>query len=414
VPDTPNPADVHPAEWTAGTPESMPSGPPAEWWLDRSLAERLYGLVDRHDLSSGTFAELLADTVATYGDAAYAELIFLLTRLRLEPADAVRHWPGVLRRQAQIGNQAGGPADVRVALLSYFLDVERQFKRPKVVEMSWAEWTAASALLDDVTGLPNQRFFRAEFRREIERSLRDNSPLSLIVLDTDDFKRVNDLLGHDAGTAALVGLARVLRENSRACDLVVRYGGDEFVVLLPTTPKTDAAQVAEILRLAAPSYLIQPADGSPPLSLTFSLGVATCPGDACDEPTLFTAADRALYDAKKAGKNRVCLFGESTRSYARRRVVWPARVHPAGATGSEVMTHEVGEGGFSFHWDGDLPVGTIIDALITMPDGDVLRRAGRVVWSRAEASAEGREIAVRFVEPGGDDRAKLAQWVRSK
>ena len=409
MPDAPISPESQPAAWTAAALESLPSGPPAEWWLDRSLAERLYGLVERHDLSSGSFAELLADPVREYGDAAYAELIFLLTRLRLAPADAVRHWPSVLERRAQIAGQTGCASDIRVALLSYFLDVERQFERPKVVEMSWVEWTVASALLDPATGLPNQRFFRTECRREIERSLRESTPLSLMVIDIDGFKGVNDRLGHDAGTAALAGLAQVLREHARGTDLVVRYGGDEFVVLLPATTKAEAARVAETLRVAASSYRTA---GPAPLSLSVSLGVATCPGDGQDETALFSAADRAMYDAKQAGKNRVCLFAASTRSFARRRAAWRARIEPAGVPGFAVETIEVGEGGFSCRSDRDVPIGTLVEATFTMPDGEKLPVAGRIAWTRT-GTAGVRELAVRFTDPGEVGRRKLAQWVRS-
>jgi diguanylate cyclase (GGDEF)-like protein len=318
----------------------------------------------------------------------------------------------VLARQAEIGSRTGHPGDIRVALLSYFLDVDRQLERPKVVEMTWVERTAASALLDDATGLPNQRFFRAQLGREIERSLQHNSPLSLLVLDIDDFKRVNDLLGHDTGTATLRALATLLRAHARPSDLVVRYGGDEFVVLLPATPKPDAARVAETFRTAMKSQWGQPGDGSAPLAVTVSVGVATCPGDARSGTELFVAADRALYDAKIAGKDCVRLCGESARSYARRKAVWPARVDPAGAPGYPVETLEVSEGGFSFRSEHDLPIGAVFEATLTTPDGRTLRIVGRVVRSRAEAPMR-YEIAARFLEPGGSDREHLARWVCS-
>jgi hypothetical protein len=157
--------------------------------LDRDLARRLYALVEEHDLANLMLQGALADLAQSHGDTVYAELIFLLTRLRLEPAEAARHWPGILRRQALISTATGHATDIRVAVLSYNLDVDRQLTRPKVVEMTWAEWTASTALLDEVTGLPNQRFLRAQLTREVERALRGPMPLSLIVLDADDFKR---------------------------------------------------------------------------------------------------------------------------------------------------------------------------------------------------------------------------------
>jgi hypothetical protein len=94
--------------------------------LDRDLARRLYALVEEHDLANLMLQGALADLAQSHGDTVYAELIFLLTRLRLEPAEAARHWPGILRRQALISTATGHATDIRVAVLSYYLDVDRE------------------------------------------------------------------------------------------------------------------------------------------------------------------------------------------------------------------------------------------------------------------------------------------------
>lgn len=404
-------ADPIPAALDLAAQRSSSASRAAEWWLDRRVAHAVYALVERHDASGqrlhGHEVEALAGTL---GDVVYAELIFLLTHLRLDPADAGRHWPRVVTRTREIGVVFGHAVDIRVGLLSHFLDVDRRLLRPKVVEMEWAERTAASALLDDVTGLPNQRYFRDQLGREIERSHRDGSPLSLIVLDTDNFKRVNDTFGHQVGTDALRAIGALLREHASEGSLVGRYGGDEFVVLLPCTSKADAAALAEALRGAVAAHRVATPDGPAPFRVTMSAGVATCPGDARDGQGLFVSADRALYQAKDAGKNQVYLYGENTRSYARRKVAWQGYVEPAGSAGFSIETVEVGEGGCSFRSDSDLPPHTLVEVSLTAPDGQVLRVAGRVVWKRSPAPGA-LEMAVRFVEAGSSTRDRLSAWI---
>lgn len=141
-----------------------------------------------------------------------------------------------------------------------------------------------------------------------------------------------------------------------------------------------------------------------------SAGVATCPGDAKDENALFVAADRALYQAKASGKNQVYLFGESTRSYARRRIAWRGYVEPVGSAGFPIETIEIGEGGFSFRSDRDVSTDTLLEASLTAPDGRTLRVAGRVVWKRALGPGL-PEIAIRFVEAGSLARESLSEWI---
>lgn len=155
------------------------------------------------------------------------------------------------------------------------------------------------ATRDEVTGLANRRLFEEQFPLEVGRQRRTGSPLSLIVLDVDHFKAINDQFGHPAGDAVRQAVGAALAAHTKAFDLPVRYGGDEFVVLLPGCAAADAPGVAERLRAAASRAV----PGPTPVAL--SAGVATMPDDANDGSTLLAAADEALYAAKRAGRDRV-------------------------------------------------------------------------------------------------------------
>jgi diguanylate cyclase (GGDEF)-like protein len=162
------------------------------------------------------------------------------------------------------------------------------------------------AVTDELTGLANRRRFLSQLETEITRSRRSGSPLGIIVADLDDFKRINDTHGHEAGDEALCRFAEILTTIARDVDLAVRLGGEEFAVLLPDTDLAGATQLAERLRSALESAAIGPSE----TRLTASFGVSSFPSAAAAED-LLTEADRRLYDAKHAGKNRVVASAEA-------------------------------------------------------------------------------------------------------
>jgi diguanylate cyclase (GGDEF)-like protein len=163
------------------------------------------------------------------------------------------------------------------------------------------------AITDSITGLTNRREFDRSLEVELSRAVRYAYPLSLIILDIDDFKKYNDTFGHPAGDTRLLAIARLLRENVRDPDLAARYGGEEFALILPHTDKTGALALAERVRAAAEGASPQRAlSGMPMAGYTVSLGVATYPDDASSAVTLLRAADDAELAAKRGGKNRVC------------------------------------------------------------------------------------------------------------
>lgn len=161
------------------------------------------------------------------------------------------------------------------------------------------------ARTDSLTGVLNRRAFESEFMREMSRSLRSGAPLSLLLLDVDHFKNVNDLHGHAAGDAVLCELAAILQRDLRRADLVARLGGEEFAALLPDTDASQAILTAERLRGTIESTQI--AMGQSRMAVTASFGVTAWQGGEDAWERLLRRVDAAMYQAKESGRNRVQL-----------------------------------------------------------------------------------------------------------
>lgn len=165
-----------------------------------------------------------------------------------------------------------------------------------------------TSIRDSLTGLYNRREFDRRLREELKRCNRYHHPLSLLLLDLDHFKAINDGYGHPVGDKVLREVADIVKHEVRDSDEVVaRYGGEEFAVIMPETDKLGAGVLAQRIRAAITAYTFS-ADETQPLSVTASIGLAGFPNDAYAGETLIAAADRALYHAKRTGRNRVCSF----------------------------------------------------------------------------------------------------------
>ena len=161
-----------------------------------------------------------------------------------------------------------------------------------------AEMRAAT---DALTGLPNRRSVDDTLLRMLAQAGRSFTPLSVILLDLDHFKQINDSFGHDRGDEVLAGLGTRLRESLRESDFAGRSGGEEFVLMLPDTDRTGAVRLADKLRLSLAGLSVPGVDRS----ITASFGIACFPDDAVDAPALLRCADRALYAAKRGGRDRI-------------------------------------------------------------------------------------------------------------
>ena len=171
---------------------------------------------------------------------------------------------------------------------------------------------------DDLTGLPNMRGFSIAANRLFGQALRYNRPATVMMIDSDNLKAVNDAHGHEAGNRLLRQLTRLAQAELRYTDVLARYGGDEFIVLLPETPSKGALEVAERIREAVAGTPLE-LDGNR-VTITVSIGVAGYPQDGGSLDALVARADRAMYQAKQSGRNRVVQFmaaaAESSRPAA--------------------------------------------------------------------------------------------------
>jgi diguanylate cyclase (GGDEF)-like protein len=172
------------------------------------------------------------------------------------------------------------------------------------------------AMVDGLTGLFVRRYFDARLDEEVERSKRFGSDFSVVMMDIDDFKHLNDSFGHPVGDRLLRGIAETIRRQMRAVDTAARYGGEEFAMILPRTSMVDGYNQAERIRQQIADYRFTADDQV--LSVTASFGIASFPGSGAeDAESLIRLADRALYRAKRTGKNRVELYWADDAEAAR-------------------------------------------------------------------------------------------------
>jgi diguanylate cyclase (GGDEF)-like protein len=173
------------------------------------------------------------------------------------------------------------------------------------------EQTLIKSHTDSLTGLWNHGYFQYLLQTEIQKAKENNLPLSLIMLDIDNFKNYNDTMGHQTGDQILSEIAKILRDYSRKIDWVCRYGGEEFAIILPQTTKKEAFLIAEQLREKIQNYPFIYEEIMPEKRITVSCGVASFPEDGTTNSELISCADKHLYQAKNLGKNRTCGYVET-------------------------------------------------------------------------------------------------------
>jgi diguanylate cyclase (GGDEF)-like protein len=329
------------------------------------------------------------------GDPLYSSLLYLLTHLNFTERQAARHWKKVLAHRDGLRESMGRDPGLRVAILDYFVNISRELKNPKVIELAIYERTERSAVTDGLTGLYNHAYFLQALRQEVLRSKRHGLRAALLLLDLDNFKAVNDQRGHVEGDRVLMRAAAVVREGVREIDVAARYGGEEFAVLLPDTSRLGAFVVAERIRRRLEDRF---ARGRTPV--TVSGGIAVFPDDAGTPADLIVQADAGLYGAKAAGKNRILLPQGERRRF--RRQISPQGVTVGTRAGrAPARVKNVSEGGLLVSLREAVPLGSGVSLTIERVGGTPVGLRGEVVRvERVPGEIEPAfDVGVRFVDP---------------
>jgi len=261
-------------------------------WVVETLRRAFEGIIPVSMIPEETMTEILPDSIGSESNEAPAHLVYAPLYRGKKPTGLI-----ALARGAGVGD---------------FGDEDRQLLEVSAAQVSIAlenlyarEQVARLAITDDLTGIYNKRQFRTTLKYEFDRARIYAEPLSLIMLDIDHFKKVNDTHGHSYGDIVLSELCGVVRQQIRPTDTFARYGGEEFAVILPHTDRTGAVSLAERIRRSVELNEIPPPDDGAAYKITISLGVGVFDEGLATPDDLVATADRHLYRSKNTGRNRV-------------------------------------------------------------------------------------------------------------
>lgn len=259
-------------------------------------------------VSPDGFYGAIESIAAEQGEQTYAELMAILASINVDPAEGHTMWKGAWAHRKELSDKLGRPVNISVALLDYVLSSnEKYIHRAKVIDIWDYERVAQSAIRDGLTGVFNPGYIREQVSWELEKDLRYKKGGTIVLFDLNKFKQCNDEYGHLAGDAVLREFATILKNHTRRTDAVGRYGGDEFLVLMPATPMEGAFVVADRIRRNLQETAVRVPSAPPEgIRITTTGGIAQYgEGTHNTLEELVDAADQALYLGKRDGANRV-------------------------------------------------------------------------------------------------------------
>ncbi len=265
------------------------------------LEEKLKKLLDRCPFNEELVISILKKEEPENSNI-FSTLIFILTNHNFLEEEAIQIWNDIKKNQEEMTIALNRNVSFRVAMLDYFIHNKKIFKNPITVEIQLFEKLQYQAIYDELTKAFNRKYILYILQKELERAKRYKHQLTIVLFDLDNFKRINDVMGHLTGDKVLKLFSRVVLDNIRTEDSFGRIGGEEFLLILPETPAFKSVFVIERIR----NVLEEISENK--MFFTFSSGISSYPEHGDNQTMLIHSADKALLKAKIEGKNRDYIY----------------------------------------------------------------------------------------------------------
>lgn len=293
----------------------------------------------------------LRTLVDQYGDIACQEIFMVFAGMECEPAQAACHWQNLQQHIVILSNALQRQVNLLTAICDYLASSKNNNKSysSKLINLQQYDMLVAESTYDKLTGLLSRNSFQGTLNQQLALAKRLATQFSVLFIDIDNFKRINDTYGHQSGDLVLNEIANLVQKGIRSSDTAFRYGGEEFVVLMPNTSCNDSLKLANRIRERVEQHRITVEGGE--IKLTISGGVSSYPTHAESAEDLVYYADNAVYRAKGAGKNNIALFKEENRRYLRIPITRVVKMKELGFNDSEASTgksKDIGIGGILF------------------------------------------------------------------
>jgi len=335
----------------------------------------------------------------------------------LEKCKDITDWNIIVEHQKLLKESLKRDITIQAALLDYILTRGTRIEEDKPLEISSVQKTAYTSIIDPITGLYNNKYFNIIVEAELKKAKQYSLPLTIMMLDMDNFGHYMALYGHEMGDVALNEAAIVFKKNCRKEDMIFRLQKNRFSIILLNIPREGSHKFAERLRLNIEEHTFKGADKLPLKKITMSGGIAIYPDDGKNSQTLIIAAEEALNTAKQSGRNRILEYSIKRRKTPRVIVDIEGKYQIEGRKDLKpqlISIKNISESGVLITAPNDIPLGGTSVLTFKLPTGSLIKIKGETVRISRKEDSKQMTIAIKFIDIVPLDLLNLRNFIENE